>query len=197
MVFQAICVFSLVSVQRISAYESLSAFLASSRHGLLKRPPYIRSQKFDQNCGAIARTLSYRISLSPWKHTAFFQDWWHRQRSIVPHSTSRSAVLLQGHYETHRDADLVEMMIGGERYSLVAMPDRMKPTTLFVGNLCEFVNDKDLSSHFSQVSSLATVPSCVVRKVNTQSMGYGFVSFPSVQEKEVCGNCLHSIFSFY
>jgi RNA recognition motif-containing protein len=67
----------------------------------------------------------------------------------------------------------------------VPMPDRMKATTLFVGNLCEFVRDTDLSSLFSQVSSLVTVPSCVVRKVDTQSMGYGFVSFPNVKEKEV------------
>jgi RNA recognition motif. (a.k.a. RRM, RBD, or RNP domain) len=85
----------------------------------------------------------------------------------------------------HREPDWVETLIGGERYSLVPMPDRMKATTLFVGNLCEFVRDADLSNLFSQVSSLMTVPSCVVRKVDTQSMGYGFVSFPSVKEKEV------------
>jgi RNA recognition motif-containing protein len=93
--------------------------------------------------------------------------------------------MLQGHTNT-RDADIFEMMIGGERYSLVPMPDPMKSTTVYVGNLCEFVQDHDLSMHFSTVSTLTTVPSCVVRKVNTQSMGYGFVSFPNVQEKEVC-----------
>lgn len=86
-----------------------------------------------------------------------------------------------------RDADIVEMLIGGERYSLVPMPKAMKATTIFVGNICEFVQDSDLSIYFSQVSSLTSVPSCVVRKVNTQSMGYGFVSFPNVDEKEV--NC--------
>lgn len=86
-----------------------------------------------------------------------------------------------------RDADIVEMLIGGERYSLVPMPRAMKATTIFVGNICEFVQDSDLSMYFSQVSSLTSVPSCVVRKVNTQSMGYGFVSFPNVDEKEV--NC--------
>jgi RNA recognition motif. (a.k.a. RRM, RBD, or RNP domain) len=84
-----------------------------------------------------------------------------------------------------RDADLVEVMVGGERYSLVPMPDSMKSTTLFVGNVCEFVKDEDLSRLFSEVSSVLSVPSCVVRKVNTQSLGYGFVSFPSVKEKEV------------
>lgn len=91
------------------------------------------------------------------------------------------------HLSVHsmREADLVEALVGGERYSLVPMPDSMKATTLFVGNLCEFVNDADLSTLFAQASSLLTVPSCVVRKVNTQSMGYGFVSFPSIDEKEV------------
>ena len=84
-----------------------------------------------------------------------------------------------------RDADIVEMLIGGERYSLVPMPHAMKATTIFVGNICEFVQDSDLSTYFSQVSSLTSVPSCVVRKVDTQSMGYGFVSFPNVDEKEV------------
>ena len=89
-----------------------------------------------------------------------------------------------------RDADIVEMLIGGERYSLVPMPKAMKATTIFVGNICEFVQDSDLSAYFSQVSSLTSVPSCVVRKVNTQSMGYGFVSFPNVEEKEVIHICV-------
>ena len=90
-----------------------------------------------------------------------------------------------------RDADIVEMLIGGERYSLVPMPRAMKATTIFVGNICEFVQDSDLSMHFSQVSSLTSVPSSVVRKVNTQSMGYGFVSFPNVEEKEVNVLCIY------
>jgi hypothetical protein len=99
-------------------------------------------------------------------------------------SSIRRSQQLQVHTKI-RDADVVEMIIGGERYSLIPMPEKMKSTTVFVGNLCEFVQDKDLSSYFSQVSSLTYVPSCVVRKVDTQSMGYGFVSFPNEQEKEV------------
>jgi hypothetical protein len=95
------------------------------------------------------------------------------------------ATQLQVQTTNIRDADIVEMLIGGERYSLVPMPNAMKATTIFVGNICEFVQDSDLSTYFSQVSSLTSVPSCVVRKVDTQSMGYGFVSFPNVQEKEV------------
>ena len=90
-------------------------------------------------------------------------------------------------------------IIGGVRYSLVPMPDAMKETTAYVGNLCEFVHDEDLSSLFAQVSNLLTVPSCVVRKIDTTSLRYGFVAFPTVQEKEVRSSsydvcCLNLIF---
>ena len=105
-------------------------------------------------------------------------------RSITTSTAKNPPTQLEAHSNI-RDADIVEMLVGGERYSLVPMPSAMKAITVFVGNLCEFVQDSDLSAHFSQVSSLTSVPSCVVRKVNTQSMGYGFVSFPNVQEKEV------------
>jgi RNA recognition motif. (a.k.a. RRM, RBD, or RNP domain) len=107
-------------------------------------------------------------------------------RSCYP-NTAVSSFIMQTALSVHsvRDADIVEVMVGGERYSLVPMPDSMKSTTVFVGNVCEFVKDEDLSGLFSEVSSVLSVPSCVVRKVNTQSLGYGFVSFPSVKEKEV------------
>jgi len=82
-------------------------------------------------------------------------------------------------------ADLVEQTVGGKRYSLVEMPDSMKSTTVFVGNLCEFVHDQDLSKYFALVSSLRSVPASVVRKPDTESLRYGFVSFPSKEEKEV------------
>ena len=39
-----------------------------------------------------------------------------------------------------RDADLTEMMIGGIRYEMVPLPDSMMDTTIFVGNLNEFVH---------------------------------------------------------
>ena len=68
---------------------------------------------------------------------------------------------------------------------MVPLPDRMCDTTIFVGNLCEFVQDDDLSKLFRSVSTLQSVPSCVVRKANMQSLRYGFVSFPTVEEKEV------------
>jgi RNA recognition motif. (a.k.a. RRM, RBD, or RNP domain) len=84
-----------------------------------------------------------------------------------------------------READMVEQLVGGVRYSLVPMPELMKATTAYVGNLCEFVNDQDLSDLFAQVSTLLSIPSCVVRKPDFTSLQYGFVSFPSETEKIV------------
>jgi hypothetical protein len=61
----------------------------------------------------------------------------------------------------------------------------MLSTTLFVTNLCEFVQDYELSQLFQKSSILHSLPSSVVRKPDTQSLQYGFVSFPTVAEKEV------------
>lgn len=82
------------------------------------------------------------------------------------------------------DADTMEIQAGGRRYEMVDLPDSMVDTTLFVGNLCEFVNEEMLSSLFQEASSLHAVPACVVRKSNMSSLKYGFVTFPTVQEKE-------------
>lgn len=46
------------------------------------------------------------------------------------------------------------------------------------------MTDDILSALFSQVSSLNFVPACVARKPNMSSLKYGFVTFPSVSEKE-------------
>ena len=94
---------------------------------------------------------------------------------------------------TDRDPDIIEMMMGGQRYEMVPLPDRMCDTTLFVGNLCEFVNDDDLSQLFQTVSTLQSVPACVVRKANMQSLRYGFVTFLTVEEKEVRESMLAKI----
>lgn len=83
------------------------------------------------------------------------------------------------------EAEFVESMIEGEKYSMVALPDSMLSTTLFVGNLCEFVQDGELSTLFQSVSVLQSLPACVARKANTQSLEYGFVAFPTVEETEV------------
>ena len=84
-----------------------------------------------------------------------------------------------------RDADFGEMVAGGQRYEMIPLPDSMVDTTVFVGNLCEFANDDDLQIIFSKVSSLQSVPAIVARKPNMNSLQYGFVSFPTVEEKEV------------
>ena len=105
---------------------------------------------------------------------------WDRLGSVA----SSSSTMLHLHLD--READLLEQMMGGERYEMNALPDSMMDTTVFVGNLNEFVSDDDLSMLFQTVSSLHTgVPACVVRKPDMSSLEYGFVSFPSVQEKEV------------
>mmetsp|Transcript_39590 Transcript_39590/g.55781 ORF Transcript_39590/g.55781 Transcript_39590/m.55781 type:complete len:511 (+) Transcript_39590:209-1741(+) len=83
-----------------------------------------------------------------------------------------------------RDADYIEMMVGGERYEMVPLPDSMVDTTCFVGNLCEFIKDDDLSNLFTCVSDISSVPACVARKPNMNSLHYGFVSFPSISQKE-------------
>lgn len=103
----------------------------------------------------------------------------YRQRYPLPHL----------YVHMHREADMVEQMIGGERYEVTQLPDSMVETTLFVGNIDEFVHDDDLSGLFQSVSKLQSVPACVVRKPDMSSLQYGFVSFPSVEEKEVGLDC--------
>lgn len=95
-------------------------------------------------------------------------------------------------YFDDRSADMMEALVGGMRYEMVELPDSLVDTTVFVGNLCEFVSDEDLSSLFQQVSTLNFLPACVARKPNSSSLCYGFVTFPTVEEKEV-GSCLFSI----
>ena len=77
------------------------------------------------------------------------------------------------------------MIVGGERYENVPLPDSMLETTIFVGNLCEFARDEDLSQKFRSVTNLNSLPACVARRPNSQSLEYGFVAFPTVEEKEV------------
>ena len=132
--------------------------------------------------------------------TVAFQPQVHGSRSRYPQSISPSPAITHQvrageristsalHVMSIREPDLYEMMMGGERYEMVPLPDRMCDTTIFVGNLCEFVHDDDLSQLFQTVSTLQSVPACVVRKANMQSLRYGFVSFLSVEEKEVSGN---------
>lgn len=71
-----------------------------------------------------------------------------------------------------------------EKYEMVQLPDSLVSTTIFVGNLCEWVTDAELGELFQSVSSLRSLPACVARKPNASSKKYGFVVFPNVEEKE-------------
>jgi len=87
-----------------------------------------------------------------------------------------------------REEDLMEEFVesgGGVRYEMVDLPDSMVDTTVFVGNLCEFVTDDMLSALFQQASALNFLPASIARKPNSSSMKYGFVTFPTIAEKEV------------
>lgn len=75
-------------------------------------------------------------------------------------------------------------MIGGPRYEMVELPDSMMSTTLWVGNLCQFVTDEALSEAFRRAGDSQCVPACVARKPNAESMRYGFVTFCSEEDKE-------------
>jgi hypothetical protein len=94
--------------------------------------------------------------------------------------------------DNYREADVMEQYLGAKRQDeLSALPDSMMDTTLFVGNLCEFVSDQDLSELFTSASHfLNFVPACVLRKPDLTSLQYGFVTFPSIDEKEV-GTCIY------
>mmetsp|Transcript_26242 Transcript_26242/g.56278 ORF Transcript_26242/g.56278 Transcript_26242/m.56278 type:complete len:300 (-) Transcript_26242:67-966(-) len=92
-----------------------------------------------------------------------------------------------------RDPDMMEMMIGGQRYENVPLPDSMLDTTIFVGNLCEFAQDEDLSQKFRSVTNLQSLPACVARRPNSQSLEYGFVAFPTVEEKEAAIIRFHGV----
>jgi hypothetical protein len=99
-----------------------------------------------------------------------------------PSTTTR---IHYSNWDAFENRDHLELMIGGARYEMVELPDSMMSTTLWVGNLCEFVTDEMLSELFQQASSLKFVPACVARKPNWESMRYGFVTFRSEEEKEV------------
>lgn len=110
----------------------------------------------------------------------------HRQFAANGSSCHRPATsVAYSNWDAFDTRDSVELMIGGTRYEMVELPDSMMSTTLWVGNLCEFVTDEMLSELFQRTSSLKFVPACVARKPNYESMKYGFVTFRSEEEKEV------------
>eukprot|EP00571_Detonula_confervacea_P012795 CAMPEP_0172299442 /NCGR_PEP_ID=MMETSP1058-20130122/1753_1 /TAXON_ID=83371 /ORGANISM="Detonula confervacea, Strain CCMP 353" /LENGTH=244 /DNA_ID=CAMNT_0013008893 /DNA_START=306 /DNA_END=1037 /DNA_ORIENTATION=+ len=117
------------------------------------------------------------------------------QQLLAPSSYTYTAItsssLQYSNWDTFETPDSMELMMGGARYEMVELPDSMMSTTLWVGNLCEFVTDEMLSELFQQTSSLKFVPACVARKANMESLRYGFVTFRSEAEKENAMNILH------
>jgi len=114
--------------------------------------------------------------------------------SISPMSSMPSTTRVSMVYNHDlRDPDMMEMFMGGERYENVPLPDSMLDTTIFVGNLCEFAKDEDLSQQFRSVTNLISLPACVARRPNSQSLNYGFVAFPTVEEKEAAIMRFHGV----
>jgi hypothetical protein len=109
----------------------------------------------------------------------------HKNKGLSSSTKSANGNVVLSMVRNLRDPDELEFSMGGQRYELVPLPDIMLDTTIFVGNLCEFAQDEDLSRTFQSVSTLQSVPACVARRPNSQSLEYGFVSFPTVEEKEV------------
>ena len=111
----------------------------------------------------------------------------HCQESVLL-TTRSSPTLLQSYFSDDIDdamTSVASVLPGAVKYEMTKLPDSLIDTTIFVGNLCDFVTDEMLSKLFARVSKLRTVPSAVVRKPNNYSMGYGFVTFPTAEEKEV------------
>ena len=128
---------------------------------------------------AILWSLMLALLLSP-RVSAYLSPTNIRRSFILPRISTTAH-----HLDTLRDADSVECMVGGERYEMVPLPDSMMDTTLFVGNLNEFAQDGDLSNLFQHSSTVHSLPACVARKANYYSLEYGFVAFPTVEQKEV------------
>jgi len=114
--------------------------------------------------------------------------------SPSPSSSSSSISLVYDYEHDLNNPDMAEIwMAGAVRYENVPLPDSMMDTTLFVGNLCEFVQDGDLSEQFRSVTSLRSLPAVVARRPNSQSLKYGFVAFPTVEEKEAAIIRFHGV----
>ena len=122
----------------------------------------------------------------------------HTASTTQYYSSSSSSALRYSNWDAFETRDAMELMIGGARYEMVELPDSMMSTTLWVGNLCEFVTDDMLSEVFQMASSLKFVPACVARKPNMESMRYGFVTFRSEEEKDVSSLfCMMRICAFW
>lgn len=131
-------------------------------------------------------SFAIAATLSPSRLWAFQPPGRPTPRQSPPSSArAQPTPLRYSNWDAFVDRDSTELLIGGTRYEMVELPDSMVSTTLWVGNLCEFVTDEALSEIFQRYSSLNFVPACVARRPNMESLRYGFVTFRSVEEKEV------------
>jgi RNA recognition motif-containing protein len=122
-------------------------------------------------------TLSLIAAIAAYSPSLAFQT--------TPRSPLRTRTALSYNtWDAFEMPDNLELMMGATRYEMVELPDSMMSTTLWIGNLCEFVTDEMLGEIFQQASSLKSVPACVARRPNMESLRYGFVSFRSEEEKE-------------
>jgi hypothetical protein len=109
----------------------------------------------------------------------------HVQRiTVSAAASSRNDDSFDSKYAIHDDG-VSATNVPWVKYEMAPLPDSLIDTTLFVGNLGDFVTEDTLSRLFAQVSSLQTVPSAVARTPNNYSMGYAFVTFPTSEEMEV------------
>ena len=105
-----------------------------------------RSQSSDRTNIRSARrwvsTPSLFVALAVLLHEsmAFQPSYTTRNRPRMPSSTTSTSTgripgrsLSRRYVVTDREPDLVEMLLGGEKYELVPLPDRMIDTTIFVG----------------------------------------------------------------
>jgi len=93
--------------------------------------------------------------------------------------SSRASILGSG--------DLSEEFGLFEKYDMVQLPDIMVDTTIWIGNLDEFVDDGDLAELILKESNSSlkySVPCAVARRPNNDSLGYGFVHFPTIRDAE-------------
>ena len=88
-----------------------------------------------------------------------------------------------------------------EKYDMVELPDSMVDTTVWIGNLDEFVSDIDLADLIlskscgnddggggPSISPMFSVPCAIARRPNNDSLGYGFVTFPSRRDACIAVN---------
>ena len=126
------------------------------------------------------------LTLSTFQHThAFFRSTFPFQQQHQHQRPPSTSCTAHREYYGGSEEDKNGFFSYAVKYEMTPLPDSLMDTTIFVGNLGDFVTEDTLSRLFATVSTLQTVPSAVARKPNNYSMGYGFVTFPTLEEKEV------------